>query len=107
MLAPTDALELHLPRANYQAKVWLQAKKADVDVPDAEETGGWQATDGRLEGVWLRKPSVPSSCLELITCGCKSKCRTQACRCYKIGQACIPACGCDAEGCMGMARAEA
>ena len=108
MLPPTsDALELHMSRTNYQAKVWLQANKADVDVPDPEETGGWQATDGRLEVVWLRKPSVPSSCLELVTCGCKSKCRTQACRCDKIGQPCIPACGCDAEGCMNMARDEA
>ncbi len=66
-LPPTnDALELYMSRANYQAKVWLQANKADVVVPDPEETGGWQATDSRLEVVWLRKPSVPSSCLEVV-----------------------------------------
>ena len=47
-------------------KVWLQPHKADVVVPDPEETGGWQATDCRLEVVWLRKPSVPSSCLEVV-----------------------------------------
>ena len=108
MLPPTsDALELHMSRANYQAKVWLQANKTNVLVPDPEETGGWQATDRRLEVVWLRKPSVPTSCVELVTCGCKSKCRTQACLCHKMGQPCIPACGCDAEGCMNTTGDEA
>ena len=100
MLPPTsDALELHMSRANYQAKVWLQANKADVVVPVTEETGGWQATDRRLEVVWLRKTYVPSSYLEL--------CRTQTCLCHKMGQPCIPACGCDAEGCMNTAGDEA
>ncbi len=108
MLPPTsDALELHMSRANYQAKVWLQANNTDVDVPDPDETGGWQVTDRQLEVVWIRKPSVPNSCLELVTCGCKSKCHTQACLCHKAGQSCIPACGCDAEGCMNTTGGDA
>ena len=108
MLPPTsDALELHMSRANYQAKVWLQANKADVVVADPEETGGWQATDGRLDVVWMRTPCVPSSSLELVTCGCKSKCRTKICRCHSIGQPCIPACGCDVEGCMNTTGTDA
>ena len=108
MLPPTsDALALHMSRANYQTKVWLQSNKADVVVPDPEETGGWQVTARGLEVVWLRTPSVPSSCLELVACGCKSKCRTRACRCHKIGQPCIPTCGCDADGCMNTAGGEA
>ena len=107
MLPPTsDALELHVSRANYQAKIWLQANQTDVVVPDPEETGGWQAIDRRLEVVWLRKLPIPSSCLELVTCGCKSKCHTQACHCHKMGQPCIPACSCDDEGCMDTAGDE-
>jgi len=104
MLPPTsDALELHLSRANHQAKVWLQANKSDVVIPSPQETGGWQVMDKRLEVVWLRKPSVPSSCLELVTCGCKTKCCTHTCICHRKGQPCKPACGCDADGCLNTA----
>ena len=107
MLPPTrDALELHLARANHQAKVWLQSDKVDVVTENPEETGGWNVVDGHLEIVWLRKPSVPSSCMELVTCGCKTKCRTHACVCNKKRQVCIPACGCDTDGCLNTAGLE-
>ena len=107
MLPPTrDALELHLARANHQAKVWLQSDKVDVVTENPEETGGWNVVDGHLEVVWLRKPSVPSSCMELVTCGCKTKCRTHACVCNKKRQVCIPACGCDTDGCLNTAGLE-
>ena len=47
MLLPTsDALELHLSRANHHAKVWLQANNADVNVLDPEE----DVLDWRLAG---------------------------------------------------------
>ena len=55
--------------------------------------------DGVLSICWTRIPAVPVACLELITCGCKTKCKTAACKCVKSNQKCIPACGCDADGC--------
>ena len=36
--------------------------------------------------------------LAIITCGCKAKCKTARCSCYKLGIKYTPSCGCDAEG---------
>lgn len=106
MLPPTsDALALHLARANHQAKVWLLSDKVYVN-ESPEETGGWKVVDQHLVAVWQRKPPVPQSCLELITCGCRTKCRTHACSCLKNGLPCIPACGCNADGCLNTAGME-
>ena len=77
MLPPTrDALELHVSRANYQAKVWINADKAimDLDNNKPADTTGWQEGPNGLEIVWKRLPAVPEACLELISCGCKKKC---------------------------------
>jgi hypothetical protein len=100
-LPPTrDALELHLERSNYQAKVWLQANVAIQTVGSPADTGGWRVLENEsLEVVWSRLPSIPDACIELVTCGCKSKCKTASCRCSKGGQRCIPACKCNAEDC--------
>ena len=98
-LPPTkDALELHIHRANYQAKIWLRADKPDMEIgtPSCE---GWIVENDILEPVWSRLPPVPMACLELVSCGCRTKCRTAACRCAKSGQICIHACGCNAEEC--------
>ena len=57
------------------------------------------ADDGSLEVVWTRLPVLPEACIELVTCGCKSKCKTAQCKCFKSGQRCILACKCDAEDC--------
>ena len=100
-LPPTkDALELHFQRANLQAKVCLQSNEAMQTVGSPAETGGWRmADDGSLEVVWTRLPVLPEACIELVTCGCKSKCKTAQCKCLKSGQRCITACKCDAEDC--------
>ena len=34
------------------------------------DSGGWEETNGVLKTVWTRKPSVPESCVELVTCKC-------------------------------------
>jgi len=99
-LPPTfDAFEVHHIRSNHQAKIWYQADKPRIAVEAPEETGGWKLTDSGLEIVWMRLPAIPASCTELVTCACKSKCRTSACKCSKSRQNCIPACGCDAVNC--------
>ena len=54
--------------------------------------------------VWARKPSVPESCLKLVTCKRdNSQCHTQACKCsVQSGKICLPACECAANGCLSM-----
>ena len=95
MLPPTkDALELHVARANYQAKIWINADKAimDSDNNKAADTIGWTESLNGLEIVWKRLPAVPS-------CGCKKKCVSVRCKCFKSNLRCTPACGCDAVRC--------
>ena len=100
MLPPTrDALELHSARANYQAKIWLQADKEHIDVSPPIDTAAWKKVSECLEAVWTRLPPIPDACLELVSCGCKSKCKTGRCSCFRKDLKCTYACGCDAIDC--------
>ena len=100
MLPPTrDALDLHCKRANYQARIWLQADQEQIIVPPPTDTFAWTKETSMLSPVWTRLPPIPEACLQLVTCGCKSKCKTVQCTCYKKGLRCTPACGCDAVEC--------
>jgi len=100
MLPPTrDALELHATRANYQAKIWLQADQEHIDVSSPTDTSAWRKESGCLKAVWTRLPPIPKACLELVACGCKSKCRTARCTCFRENFRCTFACGCDAIDC--------
>ena len=95
-LPPTeDALELHLSCANYQVNVWLQADQVEMNVDPPTSVLGWRRNPDRLQ-----IESIPSKCIESITCGCEEKCKTAACKCFKSGQRCMGACGCHAEGCL-------
>lgn len=108
LLPPTkDALELHCRRVNFQAKIWMQACVTHMEVGLAVDTGGWQPGQKGLEAVWTRLPAVPKACVELTTCGCKSKCSTVRCKCYKSGQICIFECSCDAIDCANAVALEA
>ena len=100
MLPPTrDALDLHCKQANYQARIWLQADQEQIIVPPSTYTFAWAKEISMLSPVWTRLPPIPEACLQLVTCGCKSKCKTVRCSCYKKGLRCTPACGCDAVEC--------
>ncbi|KAK7079450.1 hypothetical protein SK128_006157 [Halocaridina rubra] len=44
-----DALECHIFRANYQAKIWLQATTRNMDVGSLLETGGWTQAENGLK----------------------------------------------------------
>ena len=100
MLPPTkDALELHTIRANYQAKIWLQADQQHIHVSSPVDTSAWINEEGCLKAVWTRLSPIPDSCLELVTCGCKSKCRKIRCSCFRKDIKCSYACSCDAIEC--------
>ena len=81
------------------AKVWLQANVSWQTVGLPSVTKGWELSDQKLKVVWTTKPSIPSSCINLISCGCTKKCNTRACKCYKTSQRCTPIYSCNAEGC--------
>ena len=100
MLPPTrDALELHTARANYQAKIWLQADQEHIDIPSPTDISAWMMESDCLKAVWTRLPPIPDACLELVTCGCKAKCRTARCSCFKTNLSCTYVCGCDGVDC--------
>ena len=86
ILPPTiDALELHTERANYhEAKIWLKTHQEHIGVPSPIDTAAWKES-GYIEAVWTRLPPIPDACLELVTCGCKLKCRIAQCTCFKKG----------------------
>ena len=100
LLPPTkDAFELHCLRAYYQAKIWLNASTAQMNVGNVTDTGGWKLGPKGIEIVWSRLSAVPTACIELTTCGCKTKCSTARCKCLKAQQICLIECACDAAGC--------
>ena len=63
MLPPTHgALELHITRANYQAKIWLQADYVIMDLENIPiDTLGWQKGTNRPEVVRKRLLAIPDS----------------------------------------------
>jgi len=100
LLPPTrDALDLHSKRANYQAKIWLQADRECIRIPSPVDTAAWVKEKTCLVPIWTRLPPIPDACLQLMTCGCKSKCQTARCTCFKKELKCTSACGCDAGEC--------
>ena len=60
MLPPTrDKLELHTARANYQAKIWLQADQEHIDIPSPTDISAWMIESDCLKAVWTRLPPIP------------------------------------------------
>lgn len=97
-LPPTqDALGLHIQRSNYQAMVWINAVVPRPSLPQPEECG-WVCREGlSLQPLLMRLDPVPSVCIELLTCQCKTKCTSLRCTCRKHKLICSAACGCKQE----------
>ena len=94
-LPPTsDALQLHAMCANYHDKQCIQSFAGSPESSD-----GWLSMGIRLAAAWSTLPAVPKVCLELVSCGCLSKCKSSACKCSKTHQICTPACDCNTENC--------
>ena len=94
-LPPTsDALQLHAMCVNYQSNVWLHADKQCIQsfAGSPESSGGWLSMGIRLAVAWSALPAVLKVCLELVACGCLTKCKSSACKCSKTHQICTPAC---------------
>ena len=100
LLPPTrDALQLHLASCNEQAKIRISADDPTFTAQDPLRSGGWKNDGDGLKPVWIRLQAVPSACTQLISCGCKTKCSTSHCKCYRSGQVCMFECACEARDC--------
>ena len=62
----SDALQLHVMRADYQFKVWLHADKQCIQL----FAGGWLSMGIGLAVAWSALPAVLKVCIELVACGC-------------------------------------
>ena len=94
-LPPTkDALELHIKRAHYQAFVWKQAACQYPDLPNPDEMG-WTTNgeSGKLLPLLMTKDPIPTTCKDIISCSCKSRCMTLRCGCKKAKLFCTDPCG--------------
>ena len=67
-----------------------------MNVETAIDAGGWKPGPKGIEIVWSRLSDVPTACIELTTCGYKTKCSTARCKFFKAGQVCMIECACDA-----------
>ena len=75
-LPPTqDGLCLHIRCANYQATVWRCALEAKSDVP-SPHNHGWVVEDGCIRVVWMELPPAPRDVLKLISCNCRTGCKS-------------------------------
>ena len=94
-LPPTsDAVRLHIQRANYQTFLWRQAN-ISVPVVPSPISSGWRDTDGILKPMLTTLPPVPKACREIVFCGCTKGCVSKNCSCKKAGNLpCSAACKC-------------
>lgn len=99
-LPPTqNALRFHVKRVQYQASIWLKSSNNRQNNKSPVDSGGWVIENDRLAPVLMDTDPVPKKCLEIISCGCKTKCATANCKCYKNNLQCIKACKCEKVQC--------
>lgn len=93
-LPPTfDALHQHTLRGHHQTMIWKQAHLCSMNLLDPLQSG-WRLTGRVLEPILMTLDPIPTSCKELISCQCKSGCRTNRCSCRKHNMPCIKVCKC-------------
>ena len=98
MLPSEECLNLREKNWRFQMKIWLQATKPQISVPDPEDCG-WEKTDS---GFVLQADSNDNikkqkTIFDTIMrkCSCKSsKCITNRCGCKKNGSLCSSLCEC-------------
>ena len=91
-----DSLVKHLPRVNYQARIWKLALEPQPIVPPPQGNG-WLLHDGELCIDWFESLPAPLAVLELLSCHCGGKCENNHCCCISNQLHCTDACGCSKE----------
>jgi len=93
-LPPTrNDLRFPLYRVHYQTMVWRQANCPLPDLPSPTEMG-WKRTDSGLQPILTSLPPVADSCLDIVSCVCKTSCSTRLCNCKKSNMKCTLMCKC-------------
>ena len=76
-LPPTsDTLRFHLMQ--------VHAHCATPELPSVD-TMGWECCEGRLEPILMSLSPIPSACLEIIACSCKTRRISSRYKCRKNG----------------------
>jgi hypothetical protein len=89
----TDALRFHLMRVHYQCMIWKSSSCSIPKLPDPAEMG-WKRTDTGLEPILMSRSPIPKSCLEIISCTCRTQCKNRRCKCRKSQLQCTSMCFC-------------
>ena len=98
-LPPTsDALNMHIKRANYQAHIWKSTTKQYLNMPSPVDAG-WTIEEGIVVPMKMTKYPAPEPLLDFTKCSCKGDCLTRRCKCRKENMTCTDACACDSETC--------
>ena len=71
-------------RAHFIALQWKSSHLPSPELPDPNEYGWiWDENKEIFEPVMTTNPPAPDSIMELTSCGCKTGCQTDRCRCRK------------------------
>ena len=93
-LPPTsDAAHLQIRRAHFQAMIWKQAGSPHHDLPSPRDFG-WELSEDRLKPILMTAEAIHAASLEMIFCGCNTRCRNKRCRCRKANLPCKALCKC-------------
>ena len=96
-LPPTHkAFRQMLMRAHFTALQWKSSHLPSPELPDPNEySWKWDETKEIFESLMTTNPRAPDdSIMELISCGCKTGCQTDRCRCRKNELLCTEMCRC-------------
>jgi hypothetical protein len=86
-LPPTaDATKFHSLRSYLQIKEWMGEALNPSDF-------GWKEEMGEYVPIMAIVPAAPQSLLEVVSCKCKTHCRSANCSCRRYGLLCTLACG--------------
>ena len=93
-LPPTkNALYHHIKRAHYQSHIWKRAHIPISIVPEATEFGWEMIDDQTLKPILMANEGITNDELKIISCNCKSDCKTNRCICRKKNLSCSLYCG--------------
>ncbi|CAF1526775.1 unnamed protein product, partial [Didymodactylos carnosus] len=93
LLPTTDAFEYHCKRVGVQVLIWFQSLFNNIEYPPLIGNG-YTSVDGETIVEWKSTASMPDTSI-MITCGCKTRCSTKKCKCFKHQLKCTILCKCE------------
>lgn len=96
LLPPTtDAVEQHIKRSHYQSLIWQNSILPIQPEIVSPLLSGWKFNDeGEIVPLLTTLIPITTSCIEMITCGCKGQCANLRCQCLKNKMFCTAMCSC-------------